>query len=363
MNLGVFLAIGESLEDFNNKGQLKRLIDYNIKTYLEHFDKVFIFSYKKEKAILPKNCILVPNKTNLHRYIYSLLLPIINKKYIKDCQLSRGLQLSGGLPALISKILFGKKFIINYGYDYSSFAKIEGKIFQSFLYKLIQKPILGFADAVMVTSIEIKKQLEKIIDKSKIIYIPNGVDLNLFRPINKKSISKILNIFYVGRLERQKNLINLIKALAHIKKSFKLTFLGQGSQKKELIKLANRFEVSLTIKNPVDYLKLPKILSRADIFILPSLEEGSPKSLLEAMACGVPVIGTNVKGIKELIDDGKNGILSGINDYEIAEAIKKLKDPVKRRRLSKEARLFVEKKHDLHKLLSYETNLLKKLAT
>ena len=62
MNLGVFLAIGESLSDLKSKGQLKRLLDYNIKEYSQNFDKVYIFSYENEKNFkLPKNCTLIAN--------------------------------------------------------------------------------------------------------------------------------------------------------------------------------------------------------------------------------------------------------------------------------------------------------------
>ena len=182
MTLGVILAIGESLSDLKSKGQLKRLIDYNIQKYSHAFNQVFIFSYEAEKNFnLPKNCQLIANTSRLHRYPYSILMPIIKRKEITRCDVLRGLQLSGGIPAVIAKIIYGKRFIINYGYDYSKFAKIEDKNFQSFLYKLIQKLILVLADKVIVTSTEIKERLEKIIDKSKIIYIPNGVDLNLFR--------------------------------------------------------------------------------------------------------------------------------------------------------------------------------------
>src|SRR3989344_3942762 len=109
MILGVFLAIGESLGDLKSKGQLKRLLDYNIKAYCQNFEKVYIFSYANEKEKLPKNCRLITNEKNINRYIYSLILPFLKKKYIDDCDIIRGLQLSGGIPASVCKIFFGKK--------------------------------------------------------------------------------------------------------------------------------------------------------------------------------------------------------------------------------------------------------------
>lgn len=362
MNLGLFLAIGESLSDFEKRGQLARLVNYNINKYAQIFDEVFIFTYQNEQFKLPKNCILVTNKWGIHRYIYALLLPIIHIRYVKKCDILRGLQLTGGIPAAVAKVLFGKKFIINYGYDYASFAKIEGKHIQPILYKMIQKPILSLADAIIVTSQDLAKQLGNI-GGSKIFYIPNGVDLGLFRPIKDKSFGKILKIIYVGRFEKQKNLESIIKAVSQVKSQIVLDFYGFGKEQKPLRQLADSLAVRLSIHDPVDYLVLPKILASAHVFVLPSLEEGSPKILFEAMACGLPIIGTNVRGIKELIINGKTGLLVEPNPASIAQAIQKLaKNPKLREKLSLAARQFVQARFDINKLLDQEINLLNKIS-
>ena len=187
MTLGVILAIGESLGDLKSKGQLARLVNYNIKHYSKNFDQVFIFSYANEKNFkLTKNCRLIANSLGIHRYLYAILMPIINRDKFAKCDVIRGLQLSGGIPATVAKIIYGKNFVINYGYDYSKFAKIEGKLVQSFLYKILENPICELASAIIVTSVEIKKELAQRVKNSKIHFIPNGVDIKLFRKINIK---------------------------------------------------------------------------------------------------------------------------------------------------------------------------------
>lgn len=361
MNLGVILAIGESLSDLEVKGQLKRLIDYNIREYSKAFDKVFIFSYEDEKNFkLPKNCQLVANTSGLHRYLYSILMPVISFEKIKKCDVLRGLQLSGGIPAATARLFYGRRFVINYGYDYSKFAKIEGKLFQSFLYKIIEKPIFALASAVIVTSSEIKEELAKRVKKSKTHFIPNGVDTRLFRKIGSRLKQK-LTVMFIGRLEKQKNLENLLEALS-IFKAARLIFYGQGSAKFQLKTLARKLKVNLTINDPVEYQRIPRVLSAADVFVLPSLEEGNPKILLEAMACAKAVVGSNVKGIKEIIKNNYNGLLTETDPQSILQTIKKFENESLREKLGENARKYVARKYDIHKLLGQEVSLLKKIA-
>lgn len=360
MNLGVILAIGESLSDLKSKGQLKRLLDYNIKKYSKAFDQVFIFSYENEKNYkLPKNCQLIANTLSIHRYPYSILMPIIKRKEIKKCHVLRGLQLSGGIPAAVAKVIYGKRFVVNYGYDYSKFAKIENKIIRSLLYKIIEIPILHLADKIIITSTEIKKSLSKKFE-SKLTLIQNGVDTKLFRTYPERK-SKDLTIMFIGRIEPQKNLKSLILALAGIPKA-KAIFFGEGSQKRELPVLAKKVKVNLQIKSSIDYEKIPKTLARADIFVLPSYQEGNPKILLEAMSCGKAVIGTDVAGTREIIQNGTNGLLTSTSSQSIRKAIKKLKNSDLREKLGKAAREFIIENYDIRDLLTREVKLLERIA-
>lgn len=358
--LGLFLAIGESLGDFKSKGQLKRLTDYNIKKYSEAFDKVYIFSYADEDFGLPQNCRLVANKYHLHRYLYAFLMPIIHYRQVKDCNILRGLQITGGIPALISKILYGKSFVINYGYDYSKFAKIEGKLFQSLLYNLIKTPVLSQADSIIIPSKTISEKLNRKFPK--IIYIPNGVDTKLFYPPKTKPNSKRLKIVFMGRLEKQKNLDSLIKAAENLNYPYDLTFYGFGSKREELADLAKSLKVSLQIKEPVDYEDVSKVLKNCDIFILPSKKEGSPKILLEAMASGCAIVASDIPEIAEIITDGETGVLTGQTPQELANAIGKLRDLKTRQKLGQNARKTVMNKYEINKLLAKEITIFKNLA-
>lgn len=354
-NLAVFLAIGESLKDFEKKGQLKRLLGYNIKYYLKAFDKVFIFSYQNESTALPLNCVLVPNRYKLHRYLYALLMPLIEAKTLYSCTTVRALQITGGIPAFISSILYRKPYVVNYGYDYEYYAKLDHQYLLSFIFKFLKYPVLLFSTFVIVTSPDLKNRI-KFLDIKKIRLIPNGVDLNLFKKRKTKDRSGTYRLTFIGRLELQKNLANLVRACAGLDFKYQLIFYGDGSQKNNLIKLAKRLNVNLEIRKPVNYSMVTSAINSADLFILPSLIEGNPKVLLEAMACESKVVVSDVPGNRELINDGKNGFVCQTDPESITRTIKRAISS--EANLGKNARSFVETNFDIHTLLDTETSLL-----
>lgn len=360
MNLGVFLAIGESFKDFKNKGQDVLIVDYLLKNYSRNFDKVFVFSYREEEFVLFDNVYILPNKWRIHRYLYSLFLPFLYPRIISSCSILRGLQLTGGLPAVASRIFFGKKSIINYGYNYQQFAKIERKPVQAFLYQMIERFILNFCVAIIVTAPYLKKYLLKNLSKNKVQLIPNGVDVDLFQ---KRQVQTKYDIVYVGRFEKQKNLANLIKAVSLLSSNQTLLFVGQGSQREELVKLAHQRNIRLIIKDTVSHSKVPAILQQARVFVLPSLIEGQPKILLEAMACEMPVVASDIIAHREIIKHGVNGILCDTKPEYLAAVLSRiLKDTHLQKKLSRNARTTIMRLYNMVLLNKKEIALLYRLG-
>lgn len=184
-----------------------------------------------------------------------------------------------------------------------------------FLLKIYKPLVLGrvlrAAHAVAVfTSDQVKTFVERYhIDPKKIHAVPNGVGVEFF--INKPhKLHKKPRLLFVGRLNYQKNLKQLLYALDGISDKFATTIVGDGELKDELINLAS----SLKLKN-VSFVgsasgeTLVEYYKKADIFVLPSEREGMPLVLLEAMAAGLPIVATKVTGNKDVVKHGKNGLL------------------------------------------------------
>jgi len=168
------------------------------------------------------------------------------------------------------------------------------------------------------------------------IVITNGIDQSKFDPLlTFKNIrselglpEEVILILFIARFIQQKQPLKLVNAFSIAStqnKALRLLMVGDGSQKEEAIELVKK----LGIEDKVIFLPfrqdVPDVLASADIFVLPSLWEGLPIGLLEAMAMGKAIIATRVDGTSEVLD-GTNGVLLSLSNLEVelANAIKDL---------------------------------------
>ncbi len=174
-------------------------------------------------------------------------------------------------------------------------------------------------------------------DPNVIRVIPNGVELEPFREAAQKreSTRGALDIpsdcklvLSIGRLDKQKGFAYLIDAFAKLLekgRNARLIIAGGGpleiSLQTQIAKLQRAEEIKL-----LGFRKdTPELLAASDCFVLPSLWEGSPNVILEAMAAGIPIVATNIGGTAELINDGKEGILvAPANANALTEGLERL---------------------------------------
>jgi glycosyltransferase involved in cell wall biosynthesis len=197
-------------------------------------------------------------------------------------------------------------------------------------------------------------------DKTKTQVIYNGVDINTFRPLNKQESRTRLGlpknrkiILSVRRLVYKNGLGTLIESVPKVAKEHPdvlFVVAGKGPSRKLIEDRIKELGISrnIILAGFVPDEILPVYYDAADIFILPSASgEGLPLVLLEAMACGVPVIATAVGGTPEILKNMKNGVLvPPINPKAMAEATSKLLSEQKlATTLGEEARRNVEDRY------------------
>jgi len=200
--------------------------------------------------------------------------------------------------------------------------------FKKIIYRFFCAPVervgLSKIPHIIVLCPQIKYMIDKI-TKSKIFIVPNGVDLNYIQSINSYGKQEYPTIFFLGYLTKGKGVDDLIKAIKIIKNEVddvKLYIGGNGPYMKKLKELVQE----LDLNGNVDFLGLLNDVEKfgymksIDIFVLPSYWESFPMVLLEAMACGKPIITTNVGGNPFAVTDGVNGFLVKPNEPQrIAE--------------------------------------------
>lgn len=171
------------------------------------------------------------------------------------------------------------------------------------------------------------------LDPAKTVSVYHGIDLKRFdRPFDREAIREELGlsrtqaiIGTVGRLTPQKAHHIFLKAAAIIKKSLdhaKFIIVGEGELRQELERQARQLGLTEDVLFTGHRRDVPELLSVFDIFVLSSLYEGLPLSILEAMAMAKPIVATGVDGVPEAVVDGETGILSPPSDpAALADAI------------------------------------------
>lgn len=170
------------------------------------------------------------------------------------------------------------------------------------------------ADYICVLSSFVKRTfLERNIPEGKLFLIPSGVDLTLFRKVDKED--KVFRIIYCGLSCVKKGLHYLLEAFHDLKlKNSELWLIGGIS--KEIKPFFKKYEGNYKALGYIQPHDLYKYYSQGSVFVLPSLEEGMAKVIMEAMACGLPVIATVNSGAEDILRDNIDGFVIPIRDKE-----------------------------------------------
>ncbi len=363
--LALFFELNGSLELWNSVGFLEREIALYNRLAKDYFEKIYFFTYGditdfKFKVRLESNIIIVPLKKKpgsfIRAFFYELILPLTQYSTLKQCDILKTNQNSGSLAATITKVIFPKKILVaRSGYIGSELAKREQLSCVVHLYYLIAELLTySIANKILIPTLENVKILSQKYPfiKNKITVHNNYIDTELFQKSSTEP--KKYDIIYVGRMGRDKNHQAILRAIKNT--SVKILFIGDGPEKSTILKLAHHLNLSLVHFSSIPNNLLPSYYNQAKICVFPSLHEGNPKALLEAMACELPVIGFDVPGVSTLIESGKNGILTEENTLEKSIA-SLLSDRGQQSHLGKNARGTVLQSFSFEQILTQEKNI------
>jgi glycosyltransferase involved in cell wall biosynthesis len=311
-------------------------------------------------------------------YMFSVLSFLIKNRGRFDIIQCFGLFLF--IPsAVLMKYLYKKKVVVRLmcSGDFGDFAGIKQLTFKRLIVVAAKR-----CDRIIYLSRDIKYELlEHHFPPEKLVCIPNGVDVERFAPIKRSEPRGSKNICFVGRIEPQKGLEFLIKAMCIVtsqENNVNLLLVGSGEQRVYLEDLSRRLKLDDHIVFVGGQNNVLSYYHQSGIVILPSESEGMSNVLLEAMACALPIVATDIGGNVELVGKRKkeminargvryficeNGILIPPQDVDsLAAAIVLL---LRNRALSKSmgysARKKIEESYNISHVTSQYTSLYEAL--
>lgn len=318
------------------------------KKLIENGDEVFVLTYPHEnvqslEGIHVKSA-TAPNIKGLRGMIFSLTgtIKLVQMVRENDINLIHAHYLSPpGLIGLMTSMITGVPFCVTlHGSDV--FLLSSNRILRP-IFKLILNHALGVfvvSEAVKDKVLELK--IPNLEQKIKITW--NGVDTNRFNPQNKGKLRKELGIeddeqiiLFVGNLVAQKGVKHLLRAKKLMEEPSKLVIVGGGPLLQELKGMAE-YEDQKSVIFTGSRSDIEQLIPDADVMVLPSVSESFGIALLEGMASGKPVVGTNVGGIPELVNEDVGILVEPKDPVALAEALDKLlKNPQMREKMGEMA--------------------------
>jgi L-malate glycosyltransferase len=263
--------------------------------------------------------IVTGEKISNYRFLFSLLLKSTFLQIPKKCVIH-----TQRPDMMFPFVLFFRgsaKICTIHGLAHEKIFIKRGKIVGR-IYNLLEDIALRDTDAIIAVSDETK---ESYLQKSpwlkdKITVIPPGFDDNKFRPLDKNELRGKYGfniddniILYVGRFVKEKRIDVLLDAFKEIEaeiKSAKLVLVGDGVEKQKIETLIKKLRIKNTVlMDTMNHDQIPEIMNCADVFALTSSYEGMPTVVLEALACGIPVVSTNVGDVHKVVKNDITGYI------------------------------------------------------
>jgi len=279
-----------------------------------------------------------------------LFLVKMRRSYdIIHCHLAQGFHCPA---ALLCKALFNKHVIIKVGATgpLSDFETLKKVLFGKYFLKLLRH-----ADRLVAVCSQAQQDAQKNgIPASRLLGIPNGVDIDYFKPAHHLRINNLIS--FVGRLDNMKGVDVLLNAFSLLKKKQKdalLYIVGNGPDREKLEAMARDLSIKERVVFTGEIHAVLEQLQKSAVFVLPSFSEGLSNVVLEAMACGLPVVATNAGGTIDIINHGENGILIDPRDAnQLSDALLKiLSDQELGPRLGSRARMTVAENFSLNRVV------------
>ncbi|WP_119065818.1 glycosyltransferase family 4 protein [Aggregatilinea lenta] len=364
-HLVLFFTHGVSLRTWDETGTFEREVALYRRLQARGYKITFItYGDASDRDYAPRipGITIRCNRWGLPLDRYRRLLPLLHAPALIRADVFKTNQSYGADAALRAARLWRKPLIARAGFMWALFlANVPPDVAAPYDQDALigtERDVFQRAQHVVVTTERMRDHTVNVfgVPAGRVTIIPNYMLTDVFAP-TRTSYSGYRKILYVGRLQAEKNLPGLFEAARGL--DVELTLIGRGVQADELKALAESYALTVNFVENVPNEQLPGWMNEADLFVLLSFSEGHPKSLLEAMSCGTPVLGADSPGIRDLIRHRETGYLCGTEPEAIRAALLDvLGDVALRERMGRGARQYVLDHLALDKIAEQETGVI-----
>jgi glycosyltransferase involved in cell wall biosynthesis len=368
IHLALFFTRPFSLKSWHDGGMLERELAI-YRRLRDHVASITLVTYgdQKDAEIIKQvpEFDLVCNKWGVREKHYVAYLEHVWPRFFKKPAVFKSNQVLGSEVGLAAARAAGAKFIARCGNLRSLHAAREAGHDSPLAVhaRKIEREVFPAADRVILPTQEILDTVLSAypVNKERVSIIPNYVDTELFSPAAKEQDNAKPRLLFIGRLETQKNVMGILEAIVGLDVS--LEIIGRGSHLDSAKEFVKDNGLAVEFRGVMPNTELPRIMNQADIYLQPSLYEGLPKTILEAMSCGRPVVTANAPGIREFISHKDNAYLCETSPASIREALQEvLSNAELRQKLGQNARAFVVNRYSLDLIVDKELELLEGLC-
>jgi glycosyltransferase involved in cell wall biosynthesis len=361
MRLGVVFTLGVSVEALRRSGLFSREMAV-LEALGGRLGQAHLFTYDRAPVPAPAPHVVVHHATRvMPTAMYSILMPMVRYRHVTRVNVFRTVQANGVWTAVLAARLARRPLVFRMGFLWSRLLAAMGKpAWKQHTARWAERLGARAAAAVVVTTEGIRRAVigRYRVDASRVVVVPNGIDTRRFSRADAYDAKG--PVCFVGRLTEEKSLALVIDALVGLDR--RLLVVGDGPQRPALEARAATAGVDARFVGTVPNDAVPDLLQRAGIFVFPSVSEGSPKAMLEAMACGVPVVTTPWEGADEFIGDGR-GLVVDRRAAALRGAIGDLAhDPALAARVGEAGRAWVAATHSIDVAVAREAELLRRVA-
>lgn len=363
-NLLFIMTPGVGLSMWEANGTCPR----EMRPYVEHSKKgmrVRIISFDKEGAGMFNSLGTIEIVTAKVGFISAHLLPFTHARHFKWATVVKTNQSYMSWIFAFAAKLYRKPLYLRCGYVRGEYLEaVNGYSIPTKTYQFFEGWAFRTASAVSVPTKELAAWVADrySVPIEGISVLPNWVDTEVFSP-NTGAETFPNSIISIGRLHADKRYDLLIKSCVLIP-NCRLTIVGEGPEKNNLISLAKSLAVDLSLPGIISHEALPVLLRKHKVFALTSKREGHPKSAIEALSCGVPCVSVAAAGLQNLFVNERTAIISEPTPEGIAASIKRvLTEEALARQLSDNGRKEAVERYSIDSVFNLESSIVRRLSS